>query len=1159
MPPRLRLPRPPQHPPPHLSRPPRPGPPQINARKKLHRELLEKLNSNVENIDDLEELGETGSLIALGKAGRLAQTVTDSQSEGSDRTLDLPPEDRAPVPEIVEDKSTGNFMLSDSVDADADDAPPGSPKAIGRSMFWEDAAAPAEAGPRVGSQADPAVERPKGKPVPNVRPAGSPAPPPSPAPVAVAPAPSPVPPKPRTPAPPPAASASFQGYKPQTFATPAPRPRTSSPAPPPAASAPARASPSPAPPAAAPTRSGGLLGSISPPGAGLMDSIGGALTSIGDAITGSPGKNKGKGRGGASASAPAAEQATPRELVFRSQDDVPDVDDQARDLASGPSSWDHEANASLGYPYAEVEEQTNALGDPIAEEEVDGGMLVVDEDAYFFDDVLGAQTVSKGLTAPQPPQPPQPPQAPSPPPPPPPAARAPQVPPYQQAAPQPPPVAPPPPGGGAQRMSLDEVMSMTSGSYQAQPLPPSLGGPSVTAVPTSAWDPFQDARQGQAPPAPQAPPANLPPPAAYAPPAPAAYAPPAPAAYAPPAPAAPAPPAPAAPKPMTYAPVTEQWIPDVAKPPGAPRNGGPPPAPRAAAPAAPPAPARAPTPPGAPSPAPMELIAPPAVSSAPPSRHSGQPQGILGEQAGLDVKLDVNEIPGWISGSAKCTEENVMSLVFVGSECAPWAKTGGLGDVMQALPKAMAARGHRVMVIMPRYGNRDYEGADYTGRNGKFNVFGQIHEVGYHKLHKDGVDWVFVDHPTYAHMGKDIYAGGREEQQFRCAMLCKAALEAPWIVPYGKKGENPLGEESLVFVANDWHTALLPFYLQAHYRDHGKYAYARSAFVLHNMAHQGRGPLDERYNLEIPEHYLEQFRFYDPVGGEHMNLMKVGLEFTQKIIAVSRGYAWETQTPEGGWGLHEIMQRQESKLHGVVNGIDLSEWSPEVDHFLEKKDGYANYSIKNFRAGKRACKLALQKELGLPQDPDAPVLGFIGRLDYQKGVDLIRDSFPWLMEQGVQLVLLGSGREDLETDLRNMENQAPGQCKAWVGFSVAMAHRMTAGCDILLMPSRFEPCGLNQLYAMRYGTIPVVHAVGGLRDTVEPFDPFADGGSGTGWRFDSVDGEQFRSAVYNAVDTFRNYRESFEGIQMRGMEQDLSWGNAAHHYEDILLDARNTW
>lgn len=494
---------------------------------------------------------------------------------------------------------------------------------------------------------------------------------------------------------------------------------------------------------------------------------------------------------------------------------------------------------------------------------------------------------------------------------------------------------------------------------------------------------------------------------------------------------------------------------------------------------------------------------------------------------------------------------NVMNVVMVGAECAPWSKTGGLGDVMSALPKALQRRGHRVMVVVPRYDN--YPDAWETGVRIRLRCNGAEVEVGFFHAYVDGVDYVFVDHAMFNTRKQDLYGGGREDLMQRCSLLSKAAIEAVWHVPCGG---ITYGDDNLVFIANDWHTALLPVYLQAHYRDYGKMTYARCVFVIHNMAHQGRGPFVETNGLELNETYKEMFRLYDPVGGEHMNIMKVGLQTAHRLVAVSHGYAWECLTPEGGWGLHTILNESKWKLKGIVNGIDQREWNPVNDKFLQD-DGYVNYDLKTFVEGKRRCKAALQKELGLPVNPDIPMLGFIGRLDYQKGVDLIRDNYDWLMGEKVQLIMLGSGREDLEASLREMENKNRDQCRGWVGFSVKMAHRITASCDILLMPSRFEPCGLNQLYAMAYATVPVVHAVGGLRDTVKQYDPFND--TGTGWAFDSAEAHKLREATKNALMTYHQYRESFNRLAYRGMDQDLTWDKAAKEYEEIMVAAKMQW
>ncbi|KAI7844784.1 hypothetical protein COHA_001664 [Chlorella ohadii] len=544
----------------------------------------------------------------------------------------------------------------------------------------------------------------------------------------------------------------------------------------------------------------------------------------------------------------------------------------------------------------------------------------------------------------------------------------------------------------------------------------------------------------------------------------------------------------------------------------------------------------------------------------------GQLKGL--EQAELDVPPQEERERGR-PGAKAPANPLAMSVVMVGAECAPWSKTGGLGDVMQALPKALAARGHRLMVVAPLY--KRYPEAVDTGVRLRLQVCGSETEVGFWHAQLDGVDYTFLDHPAFSHWADQIYGGSRQDVLYRCALLSKAALEAPRLLPGGEAGA--LGEGCL-FVANDFHAALVPVYLQAHYRDHGQMLYARSLLVVHNLAHQGRGPPEELGMLDLPDDYYKLFSLRDAHSGSWMmNVLKAGAIASHRIVAVSNQYAQEVQTAEHGFGLDDTLRRQAWKLTGkpfltaapglgaqlctgVVNGIDTAEWSPAADVHLGS-DGYRRYDAASLDAGKAACKAALQRELGLPVDPDAPLLGFIGRLDPQKGVDLIADNYEWLMEQGAQLVLLGSGREDLEAALREMEARAPRQCRAWVGFSVKLAHRMTAGVDLLLMPSRFEPCGLNQLYAMAYGTVPVVHAVGGLADTVQPFNPYE--GTGTGWTFTGADPAAFRQALAFALQTYREHRDSFRDIQLRGMSQDLSWGAAAQQYEAVLLAAKYQW
>uniref|UniRef100_A0A0D9VKZ0 starch synthase n=1 Tax=Leersia perrieri TaxID=77586 RepID=A0A0D9VKZ0_9ORYZ len=495
---------------------------------------------------------------------------------------------------------------------------------------------------------------------------------------------------------------------------------------------------------------------------------------------------------------------------------------------------------------------------------------------------------------------------------------------------------------------------------------------------------------------------------------------------------------------------------------------------------------------------------------------------------------------------------NVMNVIIVASECSPFCKTGGLGDVVGALPKALARRGHRVMVVIPRYG--EYADAKDLGVRRRYRVAGQDSEVNYFHAFIDGVDFVFIEAPPFRHRHNDIYGGERFDILKRMILFCKAAVEVPWYAPCGG---SIYGDGNLVFIANDWHTALLPVYLKAYYRDNGLMQYARSVLVIHNIAHQGRGPVDDFAAMDLPEHYIDHFKLYDPVGGEHSNVFAAGLKMADRVVTVSHGYLWELKTMDGGWGLHEIINQNDWKLHGIVNGIDMAEWNPEVDVHLQS-DGYANYTFETLDTGKKQCKAALQRQLGLPVRDDVPLIGFIGRLDGQKGVDIIGDAMPWMAGQDVQVVLLGTGRPDLEEMLRRLESEHGERgVRAWVGFSVEMAHRITAGADVMLMPSRFEPCGLNQLYAMAYGTVPVVHAVGGLRDTVAPFDPFA--GTGLGWTFDRAEAGRMIDALGHCLNTYRNYKESWRGLQERGMSQDLSWDHAAELYEDVLVKAKYQW
>ncbi|XP_047325771.1 soluble starch synthase 1, chloroplastic/amyloplastic-like [Impatiens glandulifera] len=498
------------------------------------------------------------------------------------------------------------------------------------------------------------------------------------------------------------------------------------------------------------------------------------------------------------------------------------------------------------------------------------------------------------------------------------------------------------------------------------------------------------------------------------------------------------------------------------------------------------------------------------------------------------------------------------NIVFVTSEAAPYSKTGGLGDVCGSLPIALAARGHRVMVISPRYlhgspSDKKFSGASDLNIRTNVFCFGGAQEVGYFHEYRAGVDWVFIDHSAYQRPGNpygDTH-GAFGDNQFRFALLCHAACEAPLLLPLGG---YTYGEKCL-FLANDWHAGLVPVLLAAKYRPYGVYKAARSIVIIHNIAHQGVEPAVCYQNLGLPSEWYGALGWVFPTWarthaldtGEAVNVLKGAIVTSDRILTVSKGYSWEITTVEGGCGLQELLKSREIVINGITNGIDIEDWNPSSDEHIASA-----YSIDDL-SGKAKCKAALQEELGLPVRSDCPMIGFIGRLDYQKGIDIILHAIPELLKDDVQFVMLGSGDKHYEDWMRITESSYKDKFRGWVGFNVPVSHRITAGCDILLMPSRFEPCGLNQLYAMRYGTIPVVHATGGLRDTVQTFNPYAEeDGKGNGWAFSPLSQEKMLEALRVAMKTYREYKLSWEGLIRRGMARDCSWDNAAAQYEQVF-------
>lgn len=538
------------------------------------------------------------------------------------------------------------------------------------------------------------------------------------------------------------------------------------------------------------------------------------------------------------------------------------------------------------------------------------------------------------------------------------------------------------------------------------------------------------------------------------------------------------------------------------------------------------------------------------------------PYSAVGDEKILGTQESVVNGRNVVSDDVETTDQasvcTVYNVIFVTAEAAPYSKTGGLGDVCGSLPIALAARGHRVMVVSPRYltgkSSDKFANAVELEERVKIYCFGGVQEVGFFHEYRDGVDWVFVDHLSYHRPGTpygDSY-GAFGDNQFRFTLLCHAACEAPLVLPLGG---FTYGEKCL-FLANDWHAGLVPVLLAAKYRPYGVYKESRSIIVIHNLAHQGVEPASTYKNFGLPPGWYKALEWVFPTWarthaldpGEAVNVLKAAIVTADRILTVSQGYSWEITTPEGGYGLHELLTSRKIVLTGITNGIDEDEWNPSTDKHIA-----SHYSIDDL-SGKIHCKTALQKELGLPIRPDCPLIGFIGRLDFQKGVDILLSAIPDLVQDDVQIVMLGSGEKQYEDWMRHLESTYKDKYRGWVGFNVPISHKITAACDILAMPSRFEPCGLNQLYAMRYGAVPVVHNTGGLRDTVKNFDPYANegNGEGTGWTFSPLSKECLLATLRIAMGTYKQYKPSWKELMKRGMERDSSWDNAAIQYEQVF-------
>ncbi len=469
-----------------------------------------------------------------------------------------------------------------------------------------------------------------------------------------------------------------------------------------------------------------------------------------------------------------------------------------------------------------------------------------------------------------------------------------------------------------------------------------------------------------------------------------------------------------------------------------------------------------------------------------------------------------------------------MDVLFVSAEVAPFSKAGGLGDVAGALPRALAARGHRVVVFTPRHGAVD------PGQHRLEPLPFPIEAGG----EKAGL-WVvrgeapvfFLEHERWFGHRRGIYSDpGHEygDNAQRFAFFTRAALALPGLIGFAPR----------IVHLHDWHTALGAWLLRHEAEALPWAGAARSLFTVHNLAHQGVFPKELLPAVGLP---WSAFRYQALEFHDRLNFLKGGLSCADALTTVSPTYAREILGPEAGEGLDETLRHRARDLTGILNGIDTREWDPEHDRWLK-----ARFSRRRL-AGKARCKAALQEELGLPVRPEAPLVAMVGRLVDQKGVDIVLAALPELLGLEVQLAVLGTGRPDYERALEHQAALRPDRIRVRTRFDEGLAHRMEAGADLFLMPSRFEPCGLNQMYSLRYGTVPVVREVGGLADTVEDYDGKS---RGTGFRFREYGPRPLLTALRRALDVFRD-RAAWRGLQQRGMAQDNSWEASAARYESL--------
>jgi starch synthase len=478
-----------------------------------------------------------------------------------------------------------------------------------------------------------------------------------------------------------------------------------------------------------------------------------------------------------------------------------------------------------------------------------------------------------------------------------------------------------------------------------------------------------------------------------------------------------------------------------------------------------------------------------------------------------------------------------LSVLFVASEVAPFRKTGGLADVVGALPKALEARGIDVRIVMPLYAGMPWD--DQERLDGSISVpmyWGRARAgVRLGRLPGSNVRVYFLEHhrffdrPYLYGPPGDAYADNLE----RFTFLSRGALELC----------KSLGFTPDVVHAHDWQTALLPAYINTVEWGQPLHGCA-SVFTIHNLAYQGVFSAGGMFITGLGNEHFNSGEF------EHfgaLNLMKAAIRHSTMLSTVSPTYCREIQSSAFGFGLDGELARRSGDLWGILNGIDVSEWNPATDQHLP-----ARFDARDL-SGKAVCKAELQSELGLAVEPRTPLFGVVGRLTSQKGFDVLAQCLPRLLDWPLQIVLLGTGDPEEEADFVALSQQYGDRFRAVIGFDNALAHRIEAGSDFFIMPSRFEPCGLNQMYSLRYGSVPIVRRTGGLADTVQNYDEAT--GGGTGFCFDDLTPEALGNTVGWALSTYHDRPKHYQQLRQNGMQRDFSWKRAAEAYEALYLEA----